>query len=116
MAILKDIKAIKEKVDRLTDRTIADAEKYHELKKLLNNLSVEVKEIRTFIDEYGKIGVKIVYNMPEISIIFDDNNDIIKNDTFYAINMLGLLSNEDTQKICTVLDRTKQKNILGDLD
>lgn len=74
-----------------------DSQKLKELESLLSLVRLSVKRIVPMED--GKI--KIIYNAP--SVVFD-TNAIGRNDTLYAINMLGLIDFEDMQKIQNAID------------
>lgn len=110
MGIRKDIKLIKEKVEKITNETIYKAEQYSFLKENLEKISIEIDDIKTFIDDYGKVGIKVKYKIPEISIILDDNNDIIKNELFYAVNVLKLLPVSDEQKLINAIKKIQNIN------
>lgn len=110
MGIRKDIKLIKEKVEQITKETIYKADQYSFLKENLDKISIELDDVKTFIDDYGKVGLKVKYKIPEINIILDDNNDIIKNDIFYAINILKLLPVEDERKLINSIKKIQNIN------
>ena len=106
------IKEIKKKLDSLTDETILKAKKYEELVKHLNNVKFKVKKSNLFLSEAtANIGVEVEYEVSPIKIIFDENNEIIKNDRFIAINMLDLISMSDMEKLNELIKEAKKRNI-----
>lgn len=110
MGLIKDIKLIKKQVEKITDQTILKSNKYDFIKENLEKIPIRIKKINNFFDEYGKYGIKIEYEIPPVKLIFDDNNDVMKNDIFYAINSLQLLSIEDERKLIEILEKIKNMN------
>ena len=113
MGIRKDIKEIRKKVDSLTNETINKAKKYDELINNLNKIKIKIDKTSFFVDEYGKIALKIDYQIPPIRLYFDDNDDVIKNETFYSLNILNLVPMEEQLKIVKKIEEAKNKNVLN---
>lgn len=112
MRTKKIIKEIKTKLDSLTDETIIKAKKYDELINFLDKVKFKVKNSNLFVSEStANIGVNIEYEIPSIKILFDENNEIIKNDRFIAINMLNLISIEEMNKLSMLIKEAKRKNL-----
>lgn len=110
MRLKKEIALIKEKLDKITNDTLNKAKEYDFVMEKLKNINIQIKYITKFIDDYGKIGLKITYHIPTVSVILDDNNDIVKEETFYTINILNLLSIEDEKKLILAIDEIKHLN------
>ena len=110
MGIRKDIKDIKEKVEFITNETINKAKKYDQLVELLSKIKFKTEHTDFFLDEYGKIGINVKYKINPIKIQFDDNNDVIKNETFYAINFLDLVPLEEQMIVMKKIEEAKNKN------
>lgn len=75
-----------------------------EKEKNISKVHLKLKDI-AYVEEENVILVK--YEPFSLKIMFNDKGGIIKNETFYAINDLRLLSFEDMKKIQAVLDKTK---------
>lgn len=106
------IKEIKKKLDSLTDETILKAKKYEELIKHLSNVKLRVKKSKLFLSEAtANIGVEVEYETLPVKIIFDENNEIIKNDRFIAINMLDLIPMSDMDKLNELIKEARKRNI-----
>lgn len=115
MGFIKDIKSIKKDVEeinsKLTKETLEKAQKYDELKELLQNICFDV-EIVEGLDDKGENQYTLLYKNPEVILNFDEYGDPIKNNFFYSMNMLDLLSYESTQKLYNIIIKEKNKKML----
>jgi uncharacterized protein YuzE len=75
--------------------------------KLLEYIKINVAKARVVETEEGDKSVVVKFSMPDIVLKFDEDGNVIKNNTFYAINYLNLLSIEDTLKLNEILRRGK---------
>lgn len=114
MSFKKDVKnqlnSIEKKIDNLAPEILEKAKKYDELKELLKHIKFDVKNASLFSDNLGNIGVKINYFIPEVRIYCDSEGNIEKNNKFYAINKLDLVSFSDMKKIQAKIDEAKLRN------
>lgn len=85
------------------------SEEYDHVKETLGNIKIKLDKYSVVEGENfdGKI-LKIKYEIPPITIHFDDNKNPIKNDLFYAINFLELVSYEDMKKIIDIMEKIKK--------
>lgn len=93
-ASIDDLKSVE--INRLRD----ESAELKELKELLENVRLGVKKVQAFEDG----SVKIIYNIPSVVIKKDADGNWEKNDFFYSVNKLELISFEDMLKISKVLD------------
>ena len=114
MSLKKEIKeqlnSIETKIDKMSPQILEKARKYDELTELLKHINFDVKSASLFTDSMGNIGVKINYHIPEVKIYCDSEGHIEKNNRFYAINALDLISLSDMKKIQVKIDEAKIKN------
>lgn len=110
MRLKKIVKEIQEKLDFLTKDSYKKAKEYEKQNFLLKQVRLKVDKISLFLNNDGQVGVNIKYDIPNIKVYFDDDGEIIKNETFYAINSLDLITKEDMQKINVFLEDAKIKN------
>lgn len=113
MGLRKDVKLIKQQLDELTAETMLKSRKYDELLEYLEKIKLDVKNASLFTDEFGSYGVKIDYSIEPIKIFFDSDGKLLKNERFYAINMLDLISLADMEKIAVVLNTATERNNNG---
>lgn len=59
-----------------------------------------------YCEETNSILVK--YELPQISIRIDGDGNIVKNDFFYSVNKLRMISFDDMKKIQAVIDDVKR--------
>lgn len=111
MRLKKKIELLEKKIDFLTSDSYKKAKKYEEQEELLKKIRFSVDKISFFIDKQGLVGVNLEYSIPKLQVLFDDDSEIIFNETFYAINKLNLISIEDMQKISQKLEEAKRKNL-----
>ena len=95
-ALKKDIEEIK---NFLVGDTQAKAKKLDEILYYLSNIKLDVASVTRVPDDNGKPCIRVIYSVPYIFINFDDNGEIIENETFKSINMLNLISFDDMMKI-----------------
>lgn len=112
MGIRKDIKEIKSRIDCLTTETINKAKKYDELIKDLSKIKLKIKKTSFYVDNYGKVGIKVDYQVPQVFLNFDDNNEVIKDELFYVLNTLNLIPIEDQLKISEEIRKAQNQNNL----
>ena len=90
---LEDLKQVVKTQELL--RLRAENERLREKEKMISKVHLTLKSI-AFSEEENKIVVR--YEVPNLWLSIDQNGDIVKNDMFYAINFLQLLSTEDMKK------------------
>lgn len=89
-----------------------ESKELHEIKELLDQVKIEVKDAKLVLDQDSMEEIlTIQYQLPNISLRFDENGDPYKNNVFYAINALNLISLEDMEKIRKLLYQYKTKEI-----
>ena len=111
MGWIKDIKFIKSNFEKITDETIKKAKAYDEIKSYLKHIKFDVKNTSVVFDaENMCYCVQIKYDIPQINIHIDKDNNIEKNDRFISINTLDLISISDMQKISSKIDEIKKMN------
>lgn len=111
MRLKKEIAEIKEKIDFLVSGSFEKAKKYDEQTNLLKKIKFDVKKTSLFADKNGLIGVEIEYSMPKIQVFFDEDGEIVLNETFFAINKLDLITYDDMKKINEKLKEAKIRNL-----
>ena len=104
---------IDKKIEKINDETAKKAKKYDELTDLLSHIKLKVKNVSISINENGNCELKVDYQMPSQRISFDSENNVVKNNTFYSINKLNLISFEDMEKIQSKINEAKKRNISG---
>lgn len=99
----KRFKELNEKIDKLSDTKLkkleSDSEELKQIKSLLSNIHLKVKSVIPMEDG----SFKVVYDMPSLII-----NSTDRNETFYAINRLDLISLEDMRKIDSMINKGEQ--------
>lgn len=91
------------------ERLRKESEELKNIKKLLSNIRLHVKKVEEVQDGDIQRKVKIVYELPIIILKYDDNGKLIKNNFFYSINALDLISYDDMKRISKVLERKEGK-------
>lgn len=111
MNIFKDIKEIKSEIQHLKETMAGDFEKksrkLDEIEYYLSKIQLNVKNVSEIIGPDGRTDIRVVYEVPQLFIMFDDSGEIIENETFKAINMLNLISSEDMIKILKAIENKK---------
>ena len=118
--IRKRIKKLEDSISELTkivktreyNLLKEESKELHEIKDLLEQVKIEVKDVKLILDQDTMEEVlSVQYQLPSITLHFDENGDPYKNDLFYAINALNLISLEDMDKIRKLLYQYKSKEI-----
>ena len=94
----------------LTKEYQSKSQKYDEMIEYLKDIKIKVGKIELKIDNHGQLFLKVNYEMPVQEIRFDDDNNIVENKMFKAINMLNLISFEDMRKIQVLLEEAQNEN------
>ena len=112
MGLRKDFKELKCDVkyikDNLTSETIEKAKKYDQLKELLEEIYFDVELVESF-DYNGETQYEIIYKNPKVMLNFDEYGDLIKNEFFYSMNMLDLLTREANDTLLDIIIKEKNK-------
>ena len=110
MGTKKELRQIKELLQKYIDNNVLKkAELYEKNKENIEKVKLHLKGVHKFFDEEnGSWGAKVEYNIPPVIIYFDENKEIVQNDVFRAINLLNLLSIEDTLKLVNELEGVKK--------
>lgn len=108
--ILNETKKIQEDLKFLTKEYQSKSQKYDEMIEYLKDIKIKVGKIELKIDNHGQLFLKVNYEMPVQEIRFDDDNNIVENKMFKAINMLNLISFEDMRKIQVLLEEAQNEN------
>jgi len=78
-----------------------------EKEQLISKIKFRLKDIAYLVEE-NEILAK--YDVPALKISFNYDGKINKNDMFYAINKLQLISLEDMKKIQALIDQVTKQN------
>lgn len=82
---------------------------FDEQNKLLSNVHFRVKSVKAFKDETTEQDqVRIIYQLPVVTLTFDENGTPSKDDFFYSVNALQLISLEDIEKLVRCIDSVKK--------
>lgn len=82
---------------------------YNNQSNLVKDVKFRVKSVRTVLSETtGLPCVQVKYELPIINIELDDKGEPIKNDFFYAVNYLELISLEDMKLIMEEIANAQQ--------
>lgn len=108
--MLKQLAEIKEKVEAINGETSKKARKYEEQIDLLSHVKLKVKNVSISVNENGNHQLKVDYQVPSQFITFDSENNVLKNNTFYSINRLNLISFEDMAKIESKINEARKRN------
>ena len=77
-----------------------------EKEQLINKVKFQLKDVG-YLEEENAILVK--YKIPDVKILVNEEGEPLKNDFFYAVNKLQLISFEDMKKISALIDNIKNK-------
>lgn len=110
MRLKKIVENIEKKVNYLSKDSFYKARKYDEQKELLKKINLKVKKVNLFLNNDGQVGLDIDYEIAPLKIYFDDDGQMLKNERFYAINALDLVSKEDMQKVQEFLNEAIKRN------
>lgn len=83
----------------------AENARLKEKEQLISKIRFKLKSV-AYLEEEGIILAK--YEIPPVKVRVNEAGEIVKNDFFYAINKLQLLSLEDLKKISVVVDNIKK--------
>ena len=84
----------------------AENAKLKEKEQLISKIRFQLKDV-AYLEEDGIVLVK--YVIPNVKVPVNDKGEILKNDFFYAVNKLQLISFEDMKKISAVVDNIKKE-------
>ena len=77
-----------------------------EKEELISKIRFRLKDV-AYLKEEGFILVK--YDVPFVKVPVNEDGEVQKNELFYAINKLQLLSLDDLKKISAVVDNIKRE-------
>ncbi len=108
----KKWKKMEDTIQRLTDiienrefKKLEDESKeLKTIKELLSHVKFKVKNI-SFFEETRNLQIR--YELPIINLQIDENGEPNKDEFFYSVNSLGLISLDDMQKIINELKKVK---------
>lgn len=105
--LLNEIKTLKEEIEgKEFDRLKRDSEELKEKNKLIGDIRFKVRSVAEIEDQdTSEKSVKIVYQPKTVILRFDEKGNPVKDDFFYAMNVLGLISVEDMVRIQNVIDK-----------
>ena len=113
MGIKKEIRSLKdkiEKIEQLFDKGIIEkANKLEEVEDNLKMVNLKIKNAKMFVTEHGEEHLKIEYEIEPIYLQFAPDNNVMFNPTFYAVNMLNLISPADMQKVSKAIELAQFK-------
>lgn len=111
MGLRNDVKEIKNEIAEIRASLAGDfsdkAKKLDEVMADLSNISIRVKGIVDTVDLEGKPALKIIYEIPSVLLVFDDNGNVMENSMFKAINGLDLISMDDKLKLLENINKKK---------
>lgn len=111
MGFRKDLKELKQDVAEIKASLSGDlslkAKKLEEIQEDLSNISIKVKNVVETVDYNGKPALKIIYEIPNILLLFDDNGNVMENAMFKAINGLDLISMDDKLMLLENINKKK---------
>lgn len=82
----------------------AENARLKEKEQLISKIKFKLRDV-AFLDEERAILVK--YQIPNVKVFVSPEGKVLKNDFFYAINKLQLISFDDMKKITAVIDNIK---------
>ena len=100
---LEDLKHIVKTQELM--RLRAENARLKEKEELINKIRFKLKSV-SYLEEEDKILCK--YEIPPILVSIDSERNPIKNDMFFAINKLQIISFDDMKKIQNVIDNLKK--------
>lgn len=113
----EDIAHLNEQLEELKKIVITDElkslrqskEEYDIQTQLLSNVKFKVKEARIVQnEETDAVAVRIIYELPSVTIPLDDTGKAEKNPMFYSINALEMLDLKDLEKLSNLFEKAKQ--------
>lgn len=105
--ILKEVQELSNLIKSNTFNQLKeDSEELKRIKELLSHIRFKVKDIKYYKDDDA---VKITYELPKIVLKLDENGKVAnKNDFFYSVNVLELVSLEDMLTIQDFLGKLEK--------
>lgn len=104
------INTINEKYDQSFNELLVKAKKQYDQELLLKDIKIQVKKANIFFNETTcSYCVKIEYDVNP-SIIYFDEDQVIKNKFLYSAAMLNILSAQDMKKVSSYIEEAKIKN------
>lgn len=82
---------------------------YKEQCELLSHIHLELKNVRTVERDDGSYYLEVSYKTPVVHISFNEEGKLVRNDFFRSVNMLNLLSQEDTERIAKEISAAERK-------
>ena len=77
-----------------------ESKRLNNTEELLSNLHLKLKNVQLFDDpDTFSQNVRVSLEIPAIIVKIDSDGNVVKNDQLRAINLLDLISLEDTMKI-----------------
>ena len=111
MGIFKDIKSIKAQMETFNNKTLKRAQYCEDRLKLLDDLKLSVKKaIVVQNSTSGKYEVHIEYNIPSVTLTFDENNNESQDLMMRSINLLDLIPIKDQMMLSAKIQEAKEKN------
>ena len=109
-----ELAKLRHKIEELTQivktqellRLRAENERLKEKEKLMKNVHMKVKSV-SYIPEDNIILVK--YDIAPARVPVNEEGQVQKNDFFYAVNKLQLISFDDMSKIQAVINQLKKE-------
>ena len=83
----------------------AENARLKEKEELINKVKFKLKDVG-YLEEEGMLLVK--YTIPNVKVYINDKGELQKNDFFYAVNKLQMLSFDDMKKISEVINNIKK--------
>lgn len=110
MRLKKIVKDTNDKVNQLLGDCHRKSQLYDKITEYVAKVLIEVNDVSLFANNDGLVGVKVEYKVPPVKIYFDDDGQILKNERFYAMNYLNLISTDDMKRVQVYLDDAKRRN------
>ena len=111
MGLIKDLKEIKKNTVEIKAALAGDlsrkSQKLDEVLEDLSHVQLKVKSITDTVDYNGRPALKVVYEAPQILLLFDDDGNVLVNETFRAINGLDLIDMNDKIKLMEKINEKK---------
>lgn len=112
MRLKKIAKDTNAKITKLLGNYERKAKLYDNIMEHMNKIVIDVDKVNLFVNNDGKIGVQVDYKVEPVKIFFDDNNNIIENSRFIAMNYLDLIPADGMKKVQVALTDAKRRNII----
>ena len=87
-------------------RLRAENERLKEKEKLIDKVKFRLKDVAYLVEEDVML---VKYEVPYVKVAFDADANPKKNDLFYAINKLQLITLDDMKKIQNVINDVKKR-------